>query len=132
MACDLRLVCDRDRGTGPSGGSAGLGRQELAFGVVSGGRTPGARPSLSVGGHFSPRLQASQPFPIVHVLKSGGSAERGSHCAHGEEEGSGRGTARKMFDSQKVGGYSPLDFPPSGGLCWASWRQSEQGEERCM
>jgi hypothetical protein len=34
----------------------------------------------------------------------------------------------KVFDSQRAGGYSPLDFPPSGGLCWASWRQSEEGE----
>ena len=35
----------------------------------------------------------------------------------------------EVFDSQRAGGYSPLDFPPSAGLCWASWRRRQTGEE---
>ena len=34
---------------------------------------------------------------------------------------------QEVFDSQRAGGYSPLDFPLSGGLCWASWVQGEKG-----
>jgi hypothetical protein len=38
----------------------------------------------------------------------------------------------EVFDSQRAGGYSPLDFPLFDGLRWASWRQSETREGQCI
>lgn len=72
-------------------------------------------------------LQSSQPFPLVHVSRV--RRQRPGRLPACSRRGGGiwaRG-AQKMFDSQRTGGYSPLDFPLLGGLCWASWRQSEQG-----
>ena len=37
------------------------------------------------------------------------------------------GLGLRVIDSENAGGYSPLNFPPSGGLCWASGSQSEKG-----
>ena len=132
-ACGLRLVCDRDRGADlPVDPPVWADRTSLL--EVGLPRRPSAwsRPSLSVGGTSLHGLQASQPFPLVPVIKVRRAAPRELLRAHGEEEGSGRGGAQKVFDSQRAGGYSPLDFPLFGGLRWASWRRSETGEEQCM
>jgi hypothetical protein len=125
--CGLRLLFDRERGSGPTDRFAGFGDRTPS------GRSdsPGARARglvLTLGrGHFSPQPQTSQPFTRVRVINClGGHRRERLHGAHGKEE-SLDVVGPEVFDSQRVGGYSPLDFPPSGGSCWASWRQARQG-----
>ena len=121
-------------GSGPSGGFAGSGDRTSRLGGRGspGGRAHGLRPSPSVGGTSLHRLQASQPFPLVRVIKVRRAAPREAPPCSRRGGGIWAWWARKVFDSQRAGGYSPLDFPLFGGLCWASWRRSETGEERCM
>jgi hypothetical protein len=123
FASVLRLVRDRNRR--PLSGSPVFGRQGLAHvrrASPEGERvasSPPTRRGTSLHG-----LQASQPFPLVRVIKIRRQRRERLHRAHGEGEASGV-VARKGFDSQGAGGYSPLGFPLFGGLCWASSRQSE-------
>ena len=127
MACGLRLVCDRDRGADlPVDPPVWADRTSLLE-VVSGGRARGLVPHPRSGALLSTASRPRNLSLSCALSRSGRATPRELLRAHGEEEGSGRGGPRKVFDSQRAGGYSPLDFPLFGGLCWASWRQSETG-----
>ena len=114
-------------GSGPTIDSPVSWRLDSALG----GRTP---PSASVGlvphlrrGHCSPQPPGPRNLSRSCALSMGWRAPpREAHGAHGEEESLGV-VGPEVIDSQRAGGYSPLDFPPSGGSCWASWRQARQG-----
>jgi hypothetical protein len=119
-ASGLQLVFDRDRAadlpkdspvlwvTAPALGA--LDSPERERGLVL---TPGRGTSLH-------SLQARKPFTLVRVIN-----RVGGHCldrlygADDDEESLGV-VGPEVFDSQKAGGYSPLDFPLLGDLCWAS------------
>jgi hypothetical protein len=73
-------------------------------------------------------LEASQPFPPMRVIKVRSAvATEARPCSRAEVRcwaGAGPG-GRLTPKGSEVTVRST--FPPSGGLCWASWRQSEKG-----
>ena len=84
MAC--RLVCDRDRERTFRWIRRFVGdRTSLSEVGLPGGRALVS--SLTLGrGTSLHGLQASQPFPLVRVIKVRRAAPRELHRAHGEEE----------------------------------------------
>ena len=76
-------------------------------------RASGLVPHPRFGGNSLRGLQASQPFPLVLVINGRESTTPRLHCTHGEEESLGVVGTEVVFDSQRIGGYSPLDFPSS-------------------
>ena len=128
-ACGLRLVFDRERGADllPIDSPASLGdRTPLSEVGLPGARARGL--VLTLGRrHFSPQPQGLATFHArARFQWVGGHRRERLYGAHGKEESLGV-VGPEVFDSQRVGGYSPLDFPPSDGSCWAFWRQSETG-----
>ena len=86
--------------------------------------------SLTLGlTRFSTRPPGFATFPLARVIDVRRATPRETHSAQGEG-GSGRGGPGKGLTHKGPEVYSPLDFPLFGGLCWASWRQSETWEER--
>ena len=61
-----------------------------------------------------------------------GTAERGSTVLTARRRSLGA-VGAEVFDSQRAGGYSPVDFPLFGGLCWAFLEtERDRGGAVCM
>ncbi len=107
-----------------------FGRQDLALG----GRAP-RRPSAWSRPHprsgTSPRPPGSQPFPLVRVIKVRRAAPREAPpCSRARRSDAGRGGPGRCLTRKGPEVTVRSTSPSLGGLCWASWRQSETGEER--
>jgi len=76
-------------------------------------------------GHFSSRPPGLATLPPGSRYQGEEGGTDGGATVLKAGEGDACLVDRTVFDSQRAGGYSPLDFPPSGGLCWASWRHSK-------
>jgi hypothetical protein len=65
------------------------------------------------------------------LSRSGGSAEGGAPCSR-RGGGSGSGGAKKVFDSQTAGGYSPPRLPSLRRFGLGFLETERDGEEQCM
>ena len=112
-------------GSEPSGGSAGFGPTgpRSLRSSPEGGRLVSS-PTLGRGTSLH-GIQASQPFPLVRVIKV--RRQRLGRLLVLTARGSGRSEAGQVFDSQRGGGYSPLGSPSPAVCAGLSWGQSDTG-----
>ena len=88
--------------------------------VVAPAKGKCAASSPTLRGHCLRGLQAAQPFQVVRVIKVRTGVREINRALRAGGAMIGPGVPGKVIDSQRVGGYSPLNFPLLGNLCWAS------------
>jgi hypothetical protein len=110
-------VIGRDRVVPHGGLSNGLLRQKVPG---SGSALCGLR--IVGGGHFSSRPPGLATFPPGSRYQGEEGGTDGGATVLTAGGGDACVVGRMVFDSQKARRVQSARLPPSGGLCWASWR----------